>query len=326
MRVLSTWALAALLAIPLGVGCDSGGDGYSGGDGATGDTGAVDDGGRDTPIDDSRVTRDDTVADQATGGVDETGDTGVDTLGFDPATCAPSISGTLETTAGDIDLAGVTAELAASHLLSDGCVTQLQVTLPVADGCALELTLYGAAGVWELSTGTFDVGAACGLAVPDGAWMLDAAASTGGLLDAAAVTAETADACLDATGLATVGLARFASGDDSFEVDLGSLAIGGTLHTHGVAEGSCPSAVTPCETLTCGADAYGVTCGTCPDGEVCEAGQCASQWCPPPQFGFGTHPGDVLADVVVYDCEGQEVHLHELCGAKAGYFNLLAGW
>ncbi len=338
MRGFWVWAVAASLALPLGVACDSGGgDATTGGDGATaGDTGS-DDGGGDTSDVDSTVTGDDTSTDDPTGVGDETAatdgtadgtgdDTAVDTPGFDPATCAPTISGTLETTAGDIDLAGVAPELTASHLLAEGCLTQLQVTLALAEGCALEVTLYGAAGAWELSGGTFDVSSSCGLAIADGAWALDAAGSTGALIEPPTVAADTADTCLDVTALAAVGLARFTSGDETFEVDLGSLAIGGTLHAQAVAEGSCPAAVTPCAGMTCGPDAYGVACGTCGEGELCDAGQCASQWCPPPQFGFGTHPGDVLADVVVYDCDGTAVHLHELCGAKAGYFNLLAGW
>ena len=65
--------------------------------------------------------------------------------------------------------------------------------------------------------------------------------------------------------------------------------------------------------------------GACDENESCIDEACVPSYCPP-AGPYGTHPGDTLTDVVVKDCDGNDVHIHELCGAKAGYFNLLAGW
>jgi hypothetical protein len=66
-------------------------------------------------------------------------------------------------------------------------------------------------------------------------------------------------------------------------------------------------------------------CAACGESESCIDGVCYGPGCPP-EAPYGTHPGDMLTDVVVYDCDGNPVHLHSLCGANVGYFNLLAGW
>ena len=301
MRVFLMAATAALwLMMPL-AGCDSGG-GDSPSPGA-GDPGSGDDG------------------DDGDDGGD--GGDGVAATAFDPASCTITGAGALETSAGELAGAGLTAM--GSHLLSSGCSSQLAVTIDDG-GCSLGVTLYGGGGTWLLSDGALTVGDGCALAAAEGEYALDAAASTGAVLDAPTLEAGTTEACVAVDGLGLVGLARFTGGGETVEVDLGGLALSGTVHTVGVAEGSCPAAAALCDGLTCGADAYGVECGACADGETCDGGQCASAWCPPPQTGLGTHPGDTLTDVVVYDCDGAEVHLHDLCGAKAGYFNLLAGW
>ena len=65
--------------------------------------------------------------------------------------------------------------------------------------------------------------------------------------------------------------------------------------------------------------------GPCADGSRCIEDRCVPNFCPPPG-PYGVHPGDYLTDVVVKDCDGNDVHIHELCGAPAGFFNLLAGW
>lgn len=66
-------------------------------------------------------------------------------------------------------------------------------------------------------------------------------------------------------------------------------------------------------------------CERCSAQENCVEGVCYAPGCPP-EGPYGTHPGDRLLDVVVYDCEDNPVHIHSLCGANVGYFNLLAGW
>jgi len=65
--------------------------------------------------------------------------------------------------------------------------------------------------------------------------------------------------------------------------------------------------------------------GGCTDGSTCRKNRCVPDFCPP-AAPHGIHPGDHLTDVVVKDCDGNDVHIHELCGAPAGFFNLLAGW
>lgn len=66
-------------------------------------------------------------------------------------------------------------------------------------------------------------------------------------------------------------------------------------------------------------------CGACTSAESCLDGVCYAPGCPP-EPPYGTHPGEMLTDVVVYDCEDNPVHLHAMCGANVGYFNLFAGW
>ena len=46
----------------------------------------------------------------------------------------------------------------------------------------------------------------------------------------------------------------------------------------------------------------------------------------PPVGPFGTAEGDVAADVVLYDCDDQEVRLHSLCDAEAGWIVEYAEW
>ena len=73
-------------------------------------------------------------------------------------------------------------------------------------------------------------------------------------------------------------------------------------------------------------DASAPPCGgECGEFEDCVGGTCQPTYCPP-EGPYGVMPGDTLTDVVVKDCDGNDVHIHELCGANAGFFNLLAGW
>ncbi len=46
----------------------------------------------------------------------------------------------------------------------------------------------------------------------------------------------------------------------------------------------------------------------------------------PPLAPFGTKKGVSLQDVKLKACDGKDVALHDLCGAKAGLFYLFAGW
>ena len=68
------------------------------------------------------------------------------------------------------------------------------------------------------------------------------------------------------------------------------------------------------------------TCGgECSAYEACVEDKCVPALCPP-EGPYGVMPGDTLTDVTVKDCDGNDVHIHELCGANVGFFNLLAGW
>jgi hypothetical protein len=95
--------------------------------------------------------------------------------------------------------------------------------------------------------------------------------------------------------------------------------VGGNDIAQNVAEDTAPVDVQELDTSVppCG--------GTCGEFENCVNDACMPSYCPP-EGPYGTHPGDTFTDVVVKDCDGNDVHIHELCGANAGYFNLLAGW
>ena len=80
-----------------------------------------------------------------------------------------------------------------------------------------------------------------------------------------------------------------------------------------------------CQDMACGVDAYGMACGGCDLGHSCQEGACEVEGCPP-VCPFGTEPYKTLTNLEIYDCDGNPVQLHELCGAPAGFFNLLAGW
>ncbi len=56
-----------------------------------------------------------------------------------------------------------------------------------------------------------------------------------------------------------------------------------------------------------------------------EAGADAMPACPP-TGPFGVKPGEVAPDVVLHDCDGSPVHLHDLCLSRAAYVYTHAGW
>ena len=45
----------------------------------------------------------------------------------------------------------------------------------------------------------------------------------------------------------------------------------------------------------------------------------------PPTGPFGVNTGDFLTDLELPDCDGNIHRLHDLCGARAGFVNLLSG-
>ena len=89
-----------------------------------------------------------------------------------------------------------------------------------------------------------------------------------------------------------------------------------------------PDCVPACEGLACGDDGCGGECGTCGAGEVCAEGACRLPMggtCPP-AAPYGTEVGDVAADAVLFDCDGNEVRLHELCEADVAWIFEFADW
>lgn len=79
-----------------------------------------------------------------------------------------------------------------------------------------------------------------------------------------------------------------------------------------------------CEGRTCGDDGCGGTCGEC-DG-TCTAGRCVGGERCPPVGPFGTEAGAVAADALLFDCEGNEVRLHDLCAASVSWIIGYADW
>ena len=139
------------------------------------------------------------------------------------------------------------------------------------------------------------------------------------------VTNEDEATCVSAASLSLLGQGTFSNGTESLDILLNKLELSGEIFSARISDSSCPSEVQTCMDALCGTDPYGVECGTCDVGYACNGGQCSMDTCPPLP-PFSTHPFESLTDGTVYDCDGNPVQLHELCGAPVGYFNLLAGW
>jgi len=254
-------------------------------------------------------------------------DSGTTTI-VTPESCVCSVSGVLETSLGDIDYAAGAVTSEGQHLLQEGCVTEMKLQFTRDEGCQLDLTLSAADGVWTLSGGELSLDASCGLSGAEashGTYTMESADATGALIGSQAAGSATEAACLDASDLSLVGKANFGNGSSTIEVKLNNLKLSGEVFSAGTGAGSCPTDALPCANAVCGSDEYGVQCGNCDLGYACNGGQCGLDICPPPE-PYGTQPYLSLRDLTVFDCDGNPVHLHELCGKPVGYFNLLAGW
>ncbi|MBR56594.1 MAG: hypothetical protein CMH54_00900 [Myxococcales bacterium] len=243
--------------------------------------------------------------------------------------CVGASIGVIETSLGTVDYADGNLSGVAEHQIEEGCITQIQLHFERAEGCALDLTLESADGNWALTDGSFELEASCGLSgVEDsfGSFVLDSAESAAAMVGPQVVTAEEDLTCVNANALSLMGQATFTKGEESIEINLNDLALGGEIFSSRLSEAGCPGEPETCASRVCGDDEYGIDCGTCGVGYDCtNVGQCALNTCPP-LAPFGTHPYNTLTDRTVYDCDGNPVQLHELCGAPAGFFNLLAGW
>ncbi len=88
-----------------------------------------------------------------------------------------------------------------------------------------------------------------------------------------------------------------------------------------------PGCAPTCGDAECGDDGCGGSCGPCEAGESCAEGMCGPRTfgCPP-SAPFGTAEGDVAADAVLFDCDGNEVALHTLCDAEVSWVFEFADW
>lgn len=207
----------------------------------------------------------------------------------------------------------------ATHRAGDGCITGLELTLShPGGGCRLEVALDGTTGGWTATSGRLLVDDACGpdLAALQGDYTLDPTASTGGLLAPPSLPAAEEYACATSDALALVGSLRMTEpGGGVLTVWLHGVTLSGDLRSQAAPSDTCPAAIVPCAGLGCGTDPWGVICDS----------TCAPEGCPP-AGPFGTEPGLSLQDAVVFDCDGEPVHLHDICGARAGYLAWFADW
>lgn len=243
----------------------------------------------------------------------------------DPETaCAATPAGVLVTSAGDVGYDGGTATSSSKHLQPEGCLTELTLGFARGESCPLSLTLREKDGAWTLAAGSLTVDDSCGLdGVAKGEYTLSADGATGALSEAPSATSS--EECVSADKIALMGQGDFVNGGQTLTLTLDQLALSGETTTEIAESGSCPSLATACDDIACGSDEYGNQCGACELGYVCDVGECKVEGCPP-VGPYGVEPYKTLTDLEIFDCDGNPVHLHELCGAPAGFFNLLAGW
>jgi hypothetical protein len=244
-----------------------------------------------------------------------------------PLVCEPGVAGVLTTPTENILLSDATAETSSIHLAS-GCLTSLQFTLSWGDGCKFSAEASVIDDGWQMNSASI-TGGCDGLEEFSGL-EFNEGASTFGLLSGPAADATEEEECVAGSEVNMIGRLVFGLTADSPAITLSGLKLQGDIHsmlweeTTGAAGGSCGTVPETCVDQGCGADAYGVACGECGEGFKCIEDQCAV-WNCPPMGPFGTEKGDILTNVTLHDCDGNPRNLHELCGAKVGYINLLAG-
>lgn len=87
---------------------------------------------------------------------------------------------------------------------------------------------------------------------------------------------------------------------------------------------SVDGCVSECGERECGDDGCGGECGSC--AGVCDEGVCQAAGACPPTGPFGTNVGDVAADAMLEDCEGNPVSLHSLCGDAPSWLYRFSEW
>jgi hypothetical protein len=250
----------------------------------------------------------------------ETASTG-ETATTEEASCtSPGMDGVLRVGEEEISLSDTTVSISGAH--SAECLGGLDIEIAYGDDCALRFSAsaMGESG-WAITSAEAD---SCeSLSVVDGESFWSAGSSFG--LLASPDTTSTEELCLSGESLTIVGRVAFGNEAVNQVIRLDGLTVSGSFTSALNAELKCPAMVETCAAQTCGEDSFGVVCGGCDDGFKCIDGNC-SVWNCPPQGPYGTEIGETVLNIQLKDCDGNLHSLQDLCGAPAGYFNLLAGF
>ena len=244
----------------------------------------------------------------------------------EPLTCDAAARGYAATTIADLVYNGQAADVDIQHQVS-GCAAGLSLQLSIDGGCRLSIEADGSTGTWELVNASFRGDSSCGASWPAeyvGDFTARRDESTAAIIVAPPDLGNTS--CVDGD-IELAGRLRFDGADSeaTFDLFLNGLSVSGLLATTEIT-GSCPTPPPECaDGETCGRDPWGYKCGECQAGERCTAGTCELDGCPELE-PRGTDQGTYLTDLVVYDCDDNEVNLHDMCSNPAGMFYLLAGW
>lgn len=280
------------------------------------------------PDDDAPATTE-TEQPDPTNSTDGTEPDGTDNGTTDPLECKLKPAGAVETTLGAVIYHGKTAEVSASHLAGDGCLTGMDIALSVDGKCVLTVSLASEGGEWVAAGASFAPDDGCGEGWPadvTGELEWVPAESSAALIDPPSAAADAEGACVDTTTMTLAGRLRFNGPNAPIDVNLSGVSISGTVLSSSATNVACPAAPALCPAeLTCGEDKYGTTCGECAQGMKCDAGVCVEALCPP-KAPYGTQLGDNLKDITLKDCDGNTFTFHQLCGEDAIYLNLFAAW
>jgi len=249
-------------------------------------------------------------------------DTPEDTF-VEEETCEGSVGGDIRIGEDSYPLAESSTMLSAQH--NADCISAFSLQLDW-QGCSLALEGESSESGWNLNLA--ELGNAthldelCEIEGLVGATFNSEESRIGLVAGPEGSTEETT--CIDVSSLAMVGTLVFGT-DSSLVLDLDEIVLDGNFLSGHADEGGCAPAVETCENVSCGPDAYGVECGGCEDGFACIEGSC-QVWNCPPEGPFGTQIGDLVFPYEYQDCDGNWHSLHDLCGAPASLFNLLAGY
>ena len=210
------------------------------------------------------------------------------------------------------------AELSLSTQHNDQCIGEIELSITTSSGCSLKLE---AVSLPEESWSILSAEIEGCLDTPTASFNPDE--SRFGLLATPETNVE--ESCISASGLTIAGRLQFTHAEGAFDVNLDEIIFSGDLASTESDSLNCSAEITACEEVACGRDTYGVNCGTCEDGTKCIDGSC-QVWNCPPEGPYGAEIGDTVLNIELQDCDGNTHSLQDLCGAPAGFFNLLAGY